>query len=386
MRSRRDAVLLGAVLLFLIVIAVVAGPDERASRDDPRPSTYRTGPNGARALLLLVREYDISAQPALRPWTAGIDADVLVVLAPVQEPTDGEVKELLEWTRAGGTLIYGAGAGGDPVLRGLGLAVAARGGADETFFGVPARTPLADDTADSDVLLSGVDRVPGFGRRFARAGSAFRDGAETLLRSEAGDPLLVRVPLEDGAAYVWSDAAALSNGRVRADPAAALVFIRTVMSATESWGVVAFDEYHHGFRDGSPLRALVAFLGGSGAGRGLLQLAVAGLVLLLLFGRRFGAPLQEHAGRRRSPLEHVDALAAAYRRAGAERTARRLLLAGLERRLGRRLVNNEGALGATSESAAGRRLAREWERGGLAALAGAIDEFAAEVRQWGRTR
>jgi hypothetical protein len=68
-----------------------------------------------------------------------------------------------------------------------------------------------------------------------------------------------------------------------------------------------------------------------------------GILVLLLYARRFGSPLPDPRARRRSPLEHVEALAGAYRQAGAKRTARRLLVAGLARRLGRRPPRDEAA-------------------------------------------
>ena len=108
----------------------------------------------------------------------------------------------------------------------------------------------------------------------------------------------------------------------------------------------------------------------------MLQLAAAGLGLLLLLGRRFGAPDLPPAARRRSPLEHVEALAGAYRGAGARAIARRRLLAGLARRLGRP-VPREGAEPAfleelTTRLPAGRdaaeALLNEWRRGERADL------------------
>jgi hypothetical protein len=65
----------------------------------------------------------------------------------------------------------------------------------------------------------------------------------------------------------------------------------------------------------------------------VLQLALAGLVLLLAIGPRLLPPRPAERIERRSPLEHVDALARAYRAIGASRTATSRLVHGVRRRV-----------------------------------------------------
>ena len=55
-------------------------------------------------------------------------------------------------------------------------------------------------------------------------------------------------------------------------------------------------------------------------------------VLILALGRRPLAPVSHRRLERRSPLEHVDALARAYSQARATKTAARRLVRGLRRR------------------------------------------------------
>jgi hypothetical protein len=124
-----------------------------------------------------------------------------------------------------------------------------------------------------------------------------------------------------------------------------------------------------------------------------MQLLAACALLLWAAGRRFGAPLPPPPLRRRSPLEHVEALAGAYRQAGARRTARRLLLAGLARRLGRRVPPDDAAAGEMLDRMAtnapvGREAAealrRDFRRGtdaDLVALARGVDRYLDEVRR-----
>jgi hypothetical protein len=96
--------------------------------------------------------------------------------------------------------------------------------------------------------------------------------------------------------------------------------------------------------------------------------------------------------RRRSPLEHVEALAGAYQQAGARDTARRLLLAGLARRLGRRVAHTPAAEGEMlkrlsahpTAGAAARELESEWKKGrgaDLLALSRNVDRYIDEVNR-----
>jgi hypothetical protein len=189
----------------------------------------------------------------------------------------------------------------------------------------------------------------------------------------------------DGRVFAWSDATVLVNGALR-DGDAALLFVRAAEDIVAAGGELYFDEYHHGYREARPLHALAEVLTGTGWGRAVLQALVACVALLLLAGARFGAPIREHDTRRRSPIEHMMALAGAYERAGARRPARRLLLAGMERRLGRRVLSADRTAPAALEGTdAGRRLKEEWERGedaDLADFAGALDDYVMEVRRW----
>jgi len=69
------------------------------------------------------------------------------------------------------------------------------------------------------------------------------------------------------------------------------------------------------------------------SGHLLLQALAAGLILLLALGPRTLPPHDLERVERRSPLEHVTALAQAYARVGATRTATTRLLRGVRRRI-----------------------------------------------------
>jgi hypothetical protein len=95
-----------------------------------------------------------------------------------------------------------------------------------------------------------------------------------------------------------------------------------------------FDEWHHGFgRQPSITRVATRFLADNPIGRTLGQLSLAAVLLLAAVGSRPSPPAPSESRMRRSPLEHVRALSLAYSRVSATRTATRLLVRGLRRRL-----------------------------------------------------
>ncbi|MBR9989232.1 MAG: DUF4350 domain-containing protein [Gemmatimonadetes bacterium] len=384
MGNRRNVMVLAAVLFALAAMALFVRPSADGDRDDPRASTFLTGPSGVAALYLLMDELGIPAERQLRGWSADTARHALVVLAPSQAATPREMQALRTWIEDGGTLVYGAG-GALTVTTLLGLET--RPTRLDTL-GALASVRWRGSTAFSAAThpwTAGVDSVTGFMRAFrARSSALGDDSAEVLMRTADGEPTVVSFRIGTGRVIAWSDATVLGNGALRTG-GAALLFARAAHDIAAG-GELRFDEYHHGYREAKPLHVLGAVLTRTGGGRALLQAVVACLALLLFAGSRFGAPVREHRERRRSPIEHMQALAGAYERAGARAPARRLLLAGMERQLGRR-VFSAGALppAALDGTDAGRRLKQEWERGDdgdLAELAGALDDFVLEVRRW----
>jgi hypothetical protein len=382
MRSRREAVALAVLLLSLAAAALLLRPyADEANDADRRMSTYRSTPFGARALFLLMEELELPARRHLQPWSADTVAGALdgaldgalAVLAPVDAPTPRELEALLARLRGGGTLIFAAG-GRHPLLERLGLQLVRIERADATAY--PAR----------HAWTVGIDSVGGFARAFSPGSPALRTpGAAVLLRTREDAVTALVIPVGAGRVVAFSDAAVLNNEQLR-DGGAAVLFARVAHDALAAGGVLSFDEFHHGYREGGLVSAVRGFLTGTGMGRALLQGAVALLLLLLLAAHRFGSPRQEADHRRRSPLEHVEAVAGAYRRANALRTTRRLLLRGLERRLGRRVQHaDEPLLESLRATPAGRRLKEEWdrgERGDLVALSAAVDEYVMEATAW----
>jgi hypothetical protein len=94
------------------------------------------------------------------------------------------------------------------------------------------------------------------------------------------------------------------------------------------------DEYHHGFDSSQSLSgATLDWTVRSPWGWAILQLVAVGIMALLASGVRFGPIRTGIERRRRSPLEHVRALATALAAARGHDVAVRLIVQGLRRRL-----------------------------------------------------
>ena len=393
MGSRRDRGLMVVLIVVIGLLALIASPSEEDNPADGRASTFRSSPFGTRALFLVLERVGVGAERRLAPY---VDADPLagplVLLAPGESPTPAELEALRGWVERGGTLLYAARPG-DATLDELGLELfsllpdslgASRFGSWKGRRATPALHALS----------MGAEPVEGFRWAFADTSAVFLEHhADMVYSTSSGDAVVVAYGLGKGRVIAWSDAAPLRNRALR-ESGAALAFARMAARVTPPEGALVFDEYHHGYRgDGSPLDATLRFVREAPAGRMALQLGLVGLLLLLAAGWRFGSPIPPPPARRRSPLEHVEALAGAYRQAGARATARRLLLAGMARRLGRRgptdaaeeaeLLERLGTHLPVGREAA-REVRDEWkkgERADLVALSGKVDRLLSEVKR-----
>jgi hypothetical protein len=184
--------------------------------------------------------------------------------------------------------------------------------------------------------------------RFADTTAGIEDGGVLLVaRTQTGTELdhtagavVVLVGRGAGEVLAVSDPGLLSNARIAASGLAPVVARAAAewTAAEAGAGTVQalwFDEYHHGYRGGSLRAGLWRFLTGHPAGRAALHLSLVGLLALVAASVRLGRPLERTGQVRRSPVEHVAALGDAYRHAGAEVVARRRLVAGFARRIGR---------------------------------------------------
>ena len=375
-RRRRRLILAG--LLTLIVVAALFTPEVIGGRTgDARLTTYSAEAQGAKLL------YELAARLGWRVerWTAaapiaGDNRTIIAVLDPVEPPGAIETHRILEQVRSGAALLYvmgGRGALNDSLhvkrsLFGGTYQPTAAGTADARRASDTRRARRFDSTTtdsadDEDVeSLADCDRAaPNDGLpmwtdqtvrlwRFSWTRHRPADAvifARSTLEGDMKDTSVARsapaaagFSLGAGRVVVLSDPDLLRNDVLRVcrfglDVVAARM-LEYLAAGTPRRDRLVFDEYHQGFgTHPGTLRAIALYLSRAKSGHVLLQGLLAGLVLLLALGPRALPVHDQERVERRSPLEHVGALAQAYARVGATRTATARLVRGLRRRVER---------------------------------------------------
>lgn len=305
-------------------------------------STHGTGRLGLRALYLTADELALPVdrwQRPLHPLPRDVAAPaVLVIAAPALPLRPAEAEWLDGWMRDGGRLLYVADGSGDEFLERLGV----------SRYHACRSTDDAPDVAACFVPGTGLSETA----RMLVDGTPFeassdwsplsfdepaRASAEVLLPADHGGFAAAYFRHGEGEAVVLSDVDELMNGEL-ADAGGTTLVMRALAHLSRG-DTVWFDEYHHGHDDRPSLHASAAgFLVGTDLGGGLLQLGLVLVAAVAAAGARFGSPIEPMTATRRSALEHVDALAAAYQGAHARRRAARLLREALRLRLRLRTV------------------------------------------------
>lgn len=310
-----------AALVALTVVIFLLAPPPGQIATDHRLSTFRSTPDGAGALYATLQELGIPVDRRMTPL-AGVDPirGPLAMLQPTQSPSPSELDSLFSWVEAGGRLILAAPDAGLTERLGLKLRYVASNSPPRPVRGHP--------------WTMGLDSLATVYRAFRRDTLNGAQLRPLITAPDSEDPVVALLTRAEGEILLVSQGSALGNAYVRESGMAPLV-ARAAADWTAAGDTVWFDEYHHGHRGGSPLRALGAFLTDAPAGRTALQLALVALLALTPAVVRFGSPVHRPPTPRRSRLEHVAALGEVYRQAGAEDVARRRLLAGFARRIGR---------------------------------------------------
>jgi hypothetical protein len=330
MRPRTEAL---AAVLLLGVLATIGTLLGRATGEvpdtDSRPSTFLAGPAGSRGLLEASRRLGIAVRRFReRPVHLEPGADsarrMLVILDPSAPFSPPEVGAVLRFASRADLLLAGAGAG--TVIRCFGYRVERR---------LDTAQVLPDAFVSSVLVRSGegvaVDssRVEDVGR-FACRIPEVRE-REVLLRTSRGDVAAVRLRLTNGhEVLLFGDVAPFRNRNLRRTSAGP--FVLGLFAGR--YDQIVFEEYHHGFgASGSLGGAALAWSRRSPWGWAVWQVAVVGVLALLFGAVRFGPARRVITRARRSPLEHVRALATALSAAGGHDEAIGAMVRGLRRRL-----------------------------------------------------
>jgi hypothetical protein len=349
----RPRIVLPAVAALVVLVALLTPQATGGRTGDQRLSTHLSGALGAKLLhdaagrlgWRVVRRDD-QAMPGAATGTT-----IHAVLAPPLEVTPEEAHAYLEAVRSGDALLLvldrrGAGQR-DALADSLGVSPSRGGGTLEVpaadTVGCPAPSRFVPPLwADGKVHLWSLRWARGAPP--ARTVFAITRPEVDLTGAERAEPLAeaaVGFPLGRGRVAVVSDPDLLRNDAIRrCDWGTDLRTVR-ILEYLRAGGstprtTLAFDEYHHGYGNRVSMTGTTRrFLVRHPVGRTLLQIALAGLVLLLATAPRALPPTDVIRVERRDPLEQIDALAHAYEQVRATRTLAARLLHGVRSRVER---------------------------------------------------
>jgi hypothetical protein len=347
MQPRTELALGSALVLALTIGAGVVGLSrERLTDADRRRSTFLSGPAGARGFAEALERLGVRVEtfrwPAAALDSAAPPRTLTAFVGPSRDLTASEGRAIAGLRRD----LLLAGPGASAAIRCLGwdlrprvrdtIPVALPSGAEARFPGVdvvlvPRASAVAVDSSEAEDGAPVTCTAPA-----ART-------VDTLVRTTGGRIVALRAALDDGRTITLvADDALFSNRSLRRTGAGPFALGLVV----PRYDRLVVDEYHHGYDASRSLGgATFDWTLHSPWGWAILQLAGTGVLALLAAGVRFGPVRSGIERRRRSPLEHVRALATALAAARGHDVAVRLIVQGLRRRLSRTGHPSRGELG-----------------------------------------
>jgi hypothetical protein len=344
MRQRTEAVAAVGVLLALSIAAGVIGHASAGPGFDTNtnPSTYLADPGGTRALFDALLRIGVDARrfrgrPAQLSHLADSTHQAFALLAPDAPLTSPEARAVLQFGRSADLVL--AGTSTSTLMRCFGYRVEEHllDAVAVTGTGTPALGVHAVLLATHDSAYTDSSRVFDVARLTCKV--PLHVHPITLLGSSHG-AVAVRIDSAIGthAVILVADVGLFRNRTLRDNDAG--VFALELLAPYRR---VIFDEYHHGYGpSGSLAAATLAWSRQSPWGWMVWQLAAVGLLALLFGAVRFGPAVAVIVRRRRSPLEHVDALATALSAARGHDQAIAAMVRGLRRRLAPPLLRSGG--------------------------------------------
>ena len=295
---RDRKLLLGAFIVFiLLIVGVVVLGGERGEKLEI-PSSYSTASGGAKAGYLLLAQSGYDVRRWERPLTdlpkpAGT---TLILADPDEAPTPDESESIKSFLNRGGRII------GTGMFSGTFLPE--NDSVPDVLLGMSwkrasAVSPSAITRAAPQITIAPQARWPSYSPAY----SLYGDGDEIVV---------VKYPYGRGEVLWWAAATPLTNAGLT-EPGNLEFFLASV---GETRGPVLWDEYIHGYRE-----SLESSIGHSPVKWLLLQLALVGLALVATFSRRSGPIVAPVTDVRLSPLEFVQTLGGLYENAGTASVA-----------------------------------------------------------------
>jgi len=290
------------VLLLCGVVFLTPGSGEDAG---VVPSTYSSGPGGARAAFLLLQQVGL---PVERWENSPVDlpgegnGTVLILANPAERPNQAEHDALVRFVQSGGRVLFTGIISGD-------------------FFPPPFLLPQPPNTrlqTFDAIVPSPFTRHAGRIRLRPVALWGALDGSQVPLYGDSQHPAVTTWKVGRGRILWWAAATPLTNARI-ADEENLNLLLDAVGAGEDSVdrpNRIYWDEYFHGERG-----SLWAYIANTPIAWGLAQLGVLGVAIFLTFGRSRGPVVPVASVSRLWPLEFVDTLGALYQRANATAAA-----------------------------------------------------------------
>jgi len=294
--ARDRKLLLGAGIVFVLLIAGAAFFGGEPGEKVEVPSSYSTASGGAKAAYLLLTESGYKVQRWERQLI-DLPKEATLVLADPQEGLTGEERESLKNFLWGGGRIIATGMfAGTFLPENESVPNALLG---MTWKKVSAVAPSAITRAAPQITISPQARWPSYSPAYP-------------LYGDGDDVVVVKYPYGSGEVVWWAAATPLTNAGLK-EPGN-LEFLLASLGDTRA--PILWDEYIHGYRE-----TLGSSVGHSPVKWLLLQLGLVGFAILATFSRRSGPVSAPVTDVRLSPLEFVQTLGGLYENAGTASVA-----------------------------------------------------------------
>jgi hypothetical protein len=317
-----------AAFVVIVAIGLVLSPSTLPGSNGLL-TTYASDPGGARGFFETARRLGWPTTRLVERFEAPLDStSIYAILRPPVPLTSREVSAVLDAVRGGAGLFLVPG-----------LTSAFNDSLGIITLPTPPFGTIAVDTTAWDTL--GVDAPsPRWPLMMLRPTKEAPPDLVTFLSVRAREiesdsvyPVVLGIPFGRGRIVVMAHGSLLANVQFRDETHALLPIRMLEWLAPGRRPTMVFAEYHqgHGMHP-SVMKTIQRELAYTPAGRMVIHLLIATALLLLAMGIRPIAPRPQMRGERRSPLEHVGALAQAYGQVNATRTGLRRLIRGLRRR------------------------------------------------------
>ncbi len=346
---------IGLALLVLLAMGVAlwAGSRKPATPDfDYRSSTFISGPHGSKGLHDVLRQLGRLSERR-RTSLANLAHErarrtaILVLLDPWFPLDDGEVDQVVHYVRAGGAVLATGDGGGLTDCTGWRTQALVGSDSIAVRWADPAvRLPAARYVLtrrvkeDTDSRLEALRKTSVEDAPPDLCNTLVPFTTDTIVAALNNRPVVIRMGYRGGGTITLAADRRWFTNQFWRDSDVPLIGVPllTPSPVPPRPGRVVWDEYHQGFGDteGPSLEGGTwIWLRTSPAGWAILQLIAVALVWLAMTAIRFGPAREAVERRRRSPLEHLEALGAGLESAADADTAVRRLAQGLRRRLSR---------------------------------------------------